>query len=210
MLESVLRTGRNAPLPAGARGAQPPGGRTRRACMLDRTCAMVGAAVYQKPTRAALSAFLLLAAGATVARAELPALADGHGIHVESARQLDPRQLDAEVSTAALQHPVDVRILLPDDYAAHPHRRYPVLYLFHGTSGRPSDWINFGNAEQTTAGLPLIVVLPDAGFNGDGGGWFTNWYNGGAGGPRRGETFHIARVVPGSAPIRPTSRTRAG
>ena len=85
-----------------------------------------------------------------------------------------------QVSTAALQHPVDVRILLPDGYGDEPQRRYPVLYLYHGTIGRPSDWINFGNAEQTTAGLPLIVVLPDAGFDGDGGGWFTNWYNGGA------------------------------
>src|SRR5262249_21339174 len=74
-------------------------------------------------------------------------LRDRHGIHVESVQQLDPRQLDVHVSTAALQRPVDIRILLPDGYERDLQRRYPVLYLFHGTSGRPSDWINFGNAE---------------------------------------------------------------
>jgi len=143
-----------------------------------------------------LAALAVLAAGAAMAGAEPAALGDDHGIHVASVRQLDARQLDVQVSTAALQRPVDVRILLPDGYGDDPQRRYPVLYLFHGTSGRPSDWINFGNAEQTTAGLPLIVVLPDAGFDGDGGGWFTNWYNGGAGGQPMWETFHIDQIVP--------------
>jgi S-formylglutathione hydrolase FrmB len=143
-----------------------------------------------------LAALTVLATGAAIAGADPAALGDGHGIHVAAMRQLDARQLDVQVSTAALQHPVDVRILLPDRYGDDPQRRYPVLYLFHGTSGRPSDWINFGNAEQTTAGLPLIVVLPDAGFDGDGGGWFTNWYNGGAGGQPMWETFHIDQIVP--------------
>ena len=143
-----------------------------------------------------LAALTVLAAGAAIAGVDPAELRDGHGIHVAAIRQLDARQLDVQVSTAALQHPVDVRILLPDGYGDDPQRRYPVLYLFHGTSGRPSDWINFGNAEQTTAGLPLIVVLPDAGFDGDGGGWFTNWYNGGAGGQPMWETFHIDQIVP--------------
>jgi S-formylglutathione hydrolase FrmB len=128
--------------------------------------------------------------------AALPELRNGHGIRVESARELDERQLDVRVTTDALQHPVDVRILLPSDYDAKPERRYPVLYLFHGTSGRASDWIVAGNAVETTAGLPLIVVMPDAGFDGDGGGWFADWYNGGAGGPPMWETFHIEQVIP--------------
>src|SRR5262245_35024588 len=159
---------------------------------------------------ALLTILTAIAARAAIAGPELADLRDGHGIHVESARQLDPRQLDVQVSTAALQRPVDVRILLPDGYADDRERRYPVLYLFHGTSGRPSDWINFGNAEQTTAGLPLIVVLPDAGFDGDGGGWFTNWYNGGAGGQPMWETFHIDQVVPWVDANLRTIRSRAG
>ena len=127
---------------------------------------------------------------------EGPRFADGYGIHVESQEQLDARQFAVRVSTGALQHPVDVRLLLPADYAASPERDYPVLYLFHGTSGRASDWVNAGNAVATTAGLPLIVVMPDAGFDGDGGGWFANWFNGGAYGQPMWETYHIEQLIP--------------
>jgi S-formylglutathione hydrolase FrmB len=146
--------------------------------------------------RLALTALLLLLRPAPGAAAALAPFADSHGIHVESFQQVDARQLAIRVSTAALQHPVDVRVLLPAGYMDGPGRRYPVLYLFHGTSGRSSDWIVTGNAVQTTADVPLIVVLPDAGFNGDGGGWFADWFNGGAGGPPMWETFHVAQVVP--------------
>src|SRR5262245_35109293 len=142
---------------------------------------------------AALTLFVLAVAGAGASAAELR---DAHGIRVETTRQLDSRQLDVRVRTSALQQPVDVRILLPDGYDGGGHRRYPVLYLFHGTSGRASDWVNFGRAVETTAGLPLIVVMPDAGFDGDGGGWFANWFNGGAGGPPMWETFHIEQLLP--------------
>ena len=141
---------------------------------------------------------VILVAGGTVASIEAQPpleLADGYGIHVDAVEQLDARQLHVQVSTAALQHAVDIRILVPADYA-DTDRSYPVLYLFHGTSGRASDWVNFGDAEQTTAGLPLIVVMPDAGFNGDGGGWFANWFNGGAGGQPMWETFHIDQLLP--------------
>src|SRR5262245_61329362 len=85
----------------------------------------------------ALALLILAGRGAGASPAELR---DAHGIRVETARQLDSRQLDVRVSTSALQRPVDIRILLPDDYDTATHRHYPVLYLFHGTSGRASDW----------------------------------------------------------------------
>jgi S-formylglutathione hydrolase FrmB len=97
----------------------------------------------------------------------------------------------------ALGRPVDVRILLPRGYDPDAARRYPVLYLFHGTSGRASDWVEMGDAEATTEGLPLITVMPDAGFDGDGGGWFTDWVDRTTAlGPSRWETFHIDDVLP--------------
>ena len=141
-------------------------------------------------------ASLFLLALTTPVFAAAPPLHDGHGIHVETVEQIDARQLAVHVSTDALQHPVDVRILLPARYDATPGRRYPVLYLFHGTSGRASDWVTLGDAVATTATLPLIVVMPDAGFDGDGGGWFANWFNGGAGGQPMWETFHVEQVIP--------------
>jgi S-formylglutathione hydrolase FrmB len=60
-------------------------------------------------------------------------------------------------------------------FHAQPHHRYPVLYLFHGTSGRGSDLIRLGDAARIERPYRLITVMPDVGFGGDGGGLFTNW-----------------------------------
>lgn len=142
-----------------------------------------------------LLAGLALLARATVAVAAPPAFGDGYGIHVEAVASLSDRQLNVRVATAALEQAVDVRILLPAGYA-DAAGAYPVLYLFHGTGGRASDWVDAGDAEAATAGLPLIVVMPDCGYDGDGGGWFSDWFNGGAFGPPMWETFHIAQLIP--------------
>jgi S-formylglutathione hydrolase FrmB len=123
-------------------------------------------------------------------------LSDGYGIHVTAERQLDPRLLAVTVTTSALPGAANIRVLLPSGYAAHPARRYPVLYLLHGTSGGASDWTTMGDAERTTAGLPVIVVMPDIALDDGGGGWCTNWYNGGAYGRPEWETFHISELIP--------------
>lgn len=121
---------------------------------------------------------------------------DADGIHVVSVKRIDDRQLNVSVRSAALGRPVDVRLLLPADYA-RSRSDYPVLYLFHGTSGRASDWVRTGDAEKATAGLPLIVVMPDAGFDGNGGGWFTDWYDAHTKlGPSKWETFHVRQLIP--------------
>jgi S-formylglutathione hydrolase FrmB len=56
----------------------------------------------------------------------------------------------------------------------------------------------------------MIVVMPDAGFNGDGGGWFANWFNGGAGGQPMWETFHVDQVIPWIDANLRTNRARTG
>jgi S-formylglutathione hydrolase FrmB len=123
-------------------------------------------------------------------------LGDGYGIHVTAERRIDPRLLAVTVTTPALPGPANIRVLLPSDYAARPARRYPVLYLLHGTSGGAADWTTIGDAERTTAGLPVIVVMPDIALDDGGGGWCTNWYNGGAYGRPEWETFHVAQLIP--------------
>jgi S-formylglutathione hydrolase FrmB len=137
--------------------------------------------------------FLLIAAAPAAAQ---PAFVDAGGLHVVSERALDSRLLALTVSTSALSGPANVRILLPASYSTDPSRSYPVLYLFHGTSGRASDWTTMGDAERTTNGLPLIVVMPDIGLGGDGGGWCTNWAIAGAGGVPEWETFHVDQLIP--------------
>ncbi|MGW3774396.1 alpha/beta hydrolase [Actinomadura verrucosospora] len=122
---------------------------------------------------------------------------DSGGIHVVDVRRVDDRQYALRVSTAALGRAVDVRVLLPTGYDRRPGARFPVLYLFHGTSGRASDWIERGDAERTTAGRPLITVMPDGGFDGDGGGWYTDWADPRTAlGPSRWETFHVTQLIP--------------
>jgi len=133
---------------------------------------------------------------ATQARAAGPVFTDAAGIHVVSQSAVDSRQYDVQVSSAALGRSVDIRVLVPGDYDTSS-ASYPVLYLFHGTSGRASDWVNFGDAEAATASSELITVMPDAGFDGDGGGWFTNWYDTKTAlGPSQWETFHVNQVIP--------------
>ncbi|MES9536897.1 MULTISPECIES: alpha/beta hydrolase family protein [unclassified Actinomadura] len=136
---------------------------------------------------------------AVPARAAGPAVrfSDSGGIHVVSVRRMDDRQYALRVSTAALGRAVDVRVLLPTGYDRRPDARFPVLYLFHGTGGRASDWVDRGDAEKTTAGRPLITVMPDAGFDGDGGGWFTDWADPRTAlGPSKWETFHVDQLIP--------------
>jgi S-formylglutathione hydrolase FrmB len=145
-------------------------------------------------TAALLALALLPASAGAVAT---PSFSDGTELHVKSVHALGSRLFELTLETPRLQAPTNVRILLPEDYDAHPRRRYPVLYLFHGTSGGAQDWTSQpGRAQDATDGLPLITVMPDAGVDSNGGSWFTNWVNGGNYGPPEWETWHIERLIP--------------
>ena len=123
--------------------------------------------------------------------------ADGYGLHVGKVTQIDARDFNVEVLSPDLGRTVNVRILLPVGYGNDPTQRYPVLYLFHGTSGQASDWVDSGGAEQTTAPYNLITVMPDCGFNGDGGFWFTNWVDQTTThGPSQFESYLIDSLIP--------------
>ena len=144
---------------------------------------------------ALLSTVIMLLAAPSIAAAA-PALADGDGLHVLSVNRLDQRLVEVSVSSPELPGPANLRLLLPANYEARPTRRYPVLYLLHGTNGGAADWTVKGEAEKTTAGLPVIIVMPDIGLNDSGGGFCTNWVNGGAYGVPEWETFHIKQLIP--------------
>jgi len=142
---------------------------------------------------------LLLALPVARARAATATFSSGDGITVVGTQQLDSRQYNVKITTPALgaSHVLDIRVLLPSNYDVDTTTRYPVLYLFHGTSGRASDWVNAGDAVAATAPYDLITVMPDAGFNGNGGGWFTNWYDTATAlGPSQWETFHVNQLIP--------------
>lgn len=63
------------------------------------------------------------------------------------------------------RQPVDV--YLPPGYAAHPHRRYPVMYLLHGVPGRPGAFlatVRMGVVEDELVARhkarAMILVMP--------------------------------------------------
>lgn len=129
--------------------------------------------------------------------ATTPRFTGGAGLQVRAVTPIDDRDYNVSVLSPYLGRPVNIRILLPSNYDPTSATRYPVLYLFHGTSGYASDWINAGGAEQTTANLNLITVMPDCGFNGDGGFWFTNWVDQTTShGPSQFEDYLIKSLIP--------------
>ncbi|HZP74156.1 MAG TPA: alpha/beta hydrolase-fold protein [Gaiellaceae bacterium] len=71
----------------------------------------------------------------------------------------------ASAALAGRRQPVDV--YLPPGYAAHPRRRYPVMYLLHGVPGRPGAFlatVRMGVVEDELVALhrarPAILVMP--------------------------------------------------
>ncbi len=135
---------------------------------------------------------LAIALAAAIVPAIAVARPTADDIELVSTRRLDPRLVELTLRTPALTHQTGVRVLLPEGYRAHPRRRYPVLYLLHGSGGSETDWTTMGDAEQITAGRPLIVVMPDTDQNG----YYSDWYNAGNFGPPEYETYDIDQLIP--------------
>ena len=97
------------------------------------------------------------------------------------------------VPSAALGHPQEAYVYLPNGYASQPSRRYRVLYLLHGFPGRPLafiETIDMGVVDDvfTKHNEPLILVMPFGST-----GTFTDkeWANGA--GPGNGWATFVAR-----------------
>ncbi|MBV9933784.1 MAG: esterase family protein [Actinobacteria bacterium] len=109
-----------------------------------------------------------------------------------------PRVADITFRSRALNGPVHANVLLPTGYdaPANAGRRYPVLYLLHGHGGNHTDWISH-DADKIVGDVPVIVVMPDGGYDG----WYSDWYgtdvDGHVPAPTPGwETFHIRELIP--------------
>ncbi len=61
-----------------------------------------------------------------------------------------------------------LNVYTPAGYEASSYRRYPVLYLLHGSGGDENEWVGFGRACQILDNLiaqgkaePMIIVMPN-------------------------------------------------
>ncbi len=73
------------------------------------------------------------------------------GLAVTSAKRLDSRLIAVTVTTKAVRATLNVRILLPTGYAANRTKRYPVVYLLHGS---------FTRAARASASLTSVSSTP--------------------------------------------------
>lgn len=87
--------------------------------------------------------------------------------------------------SAVLGHDVGLAVYLPPGYGTPHDRRYPVVYLLHGTQGGGEDWLDAGGLQAIADQLildreipPLIIVTPDAGNS-----WYVDNLDDGGTGP---------------------------
>jgi S-formylglutathione hydrolase FrmB len=164
-----------------------------------------------KRTLVAIAAALTLAVGAiampSAAGADPsapPTLTDGYGltqIPTESTYTQTNTAFDFVITVStpqvAGQPELDngghhIRIVLPSDYYSAPTKRYPVLYLFNGSTpgADPANYFWFPSISSSAG---MIFVMPDGGPRG----WYSNWLNqNSAAGAQNWETFHIDQVIP--------------
>jgi S-formylglutathione hydrolase FrmB len=111
------------------------------------------------------------------------------GARIINATKVDTRIRDLTIDSPAVGRIVKVRLLVPSGFDAQPSTRWPLLYLLDGGPSFYADWTSFMGAEALTAPTNLLVVTPDAGN-----GFYSDWWNGGAGGPPAWETFHLVEL----------------
>src|SRR4051812_9458635 len=130
--------------------------------------------------------------GSAVLVAPAPAPAAPAQLTLQSVAPPAPRLDQLTFSSPALERTTKVRVLHPAGFDPATDR-LPVLWLLHGGFGGFKDWTTTGDAEALTAGLDLLVVMPDTGP----GGWYSDWKDPATSqGPMRWETFHIRELYP--------------
>jgi len=92
----------------------------------------------------------------------------------------------------ALAAKTRVSLLLPSGYDPSAAEPYPVLYLLPGCCDDHRSWLANTDLERFTAAMPIVIVMPEAGLFA----FFSDWFNGGAGGAPRWETYHVRELLP--------------
>src|SRR5687768_5162052 len=117
--------------------------------------------------------------------------ADDDEVRIVSERRLGERGLELTIATPAFTAPVRVQVFLPRGYSQHAGRRWPVVYYTGGTFADERSFNEQYEGERLTRDFPAIMVAPAGNA-----GYWSDWYNRGAGGPPQYETYVIDQLVP--------------
>src|SRR5947209_11483659 len=130
-------------------------------------------------------------AGGCTGPSESSAAAPSKAVRVASVDKVNDRTRDVVIDSPSVGE-TRVRLMLPVGFEANPHRRWPVLYLLHGADDPDTYkcWTRSTDVAALTAGLPLLVVMPEGGTEG----YYSNWFNEGRGGSPAWETFHLVEL----------------
>lgn len=112
-------------------------------------------------------------------------------VRVTDEQRISDRLIELTVETPAFTTPTGVHVNLPVGYDLDPDRRWPVAYYAGGTNSTYRGFNEGLDGEALSAAFPGIVVSP----NGDSGYW-SDWFNAGAGGPPQYETWVIDQLIP--------------
>ncbi|MFF5608178.1 alpha/beta hydrolase [Streptomyces cellulosae] len=114
------------------------------------------------------------------------------GAEVVAVTQVAERQVDLSVRSTALGgRTVKVRLLTPDGWnPADRRQHWPTFWLLHGCCGNYTSWTSMTDVADTDSLRNVLVVMPEAGWNG----WYSDWWNYGEGGDPAWETFHTVEL----------------
>ncbi|MEV8313967.1 alpha/beta hydrolase family protein [Streptomyces sp. NPDC059900] len=127
---------------------------------------------------------------------EAAAAAEGaasSGPAVVREERIASRLVELTLRSPALGREAKVRLLTPDGWERRsPGDRWPVLYLLVGGHGDPEAWTQDYAVDELAQLRDVLVVMPEMPVFG----FYSDWWNQGAGGPPRVESFHLDEVRP--------------
>ncbi len=100
------------------------------------------------------------------------------GARIVDVEALDDRMVDLTIDSPAVGTE-KVRLLLPPGFDPGADVEWPVLYLLHGALDDYTSWTSETDVAELFAELDVLVAMPEASWDG----WYTDWWNGGEGGP---------------------------
>lgn len=147
-------------------------------------------------TGVAVAAGAQLTSGLAAAATDEPSAPDLVGVAADDGSRviaqhvLDAQTIDITVDSAALGQTANARILLPRGFSSATRETWPLFYLLHGGLGSYVDWTESSDVATLARSADVLVVMPDGGQLG----FYTDWWNDGAGNKPAWETFHLTEL----------------